>query len=248
MNTPRILEVKIADEQERLRIILEDIRLNKEILKSTVDKNNELQEAIDKKTSEFNSLVERNIIVSQDTETRLKNLSDKELLIDKKSKDIDSKLDSLELALVSTKDEIKKRIDIFDKQYDMYQESLSTLKLKLEKIQKEIESQTETQKTLTSDIKEKNDILVSITDKIKEKENERDILQNDFNRFVKEKDIEKSNILLEIKIEKDKIQKPMELLAEANFFIDRKKKNLDTLIARFRKEFGKLHPELEYPI
>lgn len=245
MNTSGIIEIKIADSKEHLRVISDEVHIQNEILNSKLSKIKELDEQIEARQKELEEIAIKNISITADTDSKLTILADKQNKYLEQERYIVKLVEDSGVELKKISDETIKTKKDYDYNLSCYIEEVKKLGEELVSKTKEIDNLNTKIEELSSILDIKSKELTQLENDTKKKEEEKDRLLKEHDRFVKESAAQKSNILLEIENEKSKISNPMKLLSESNHYLDKKKRNLDILIARFRKEFKKLHPDLD---
>jgi predicted nucleic acid-binding Zn-ribbon protein len=127
--------------------------------------------------------------------------------------------------------ETQKQLEDLKEQVKPLQESIATLTVRAEDLVSQIgrlnRERTDAEKAL---------LLI---------EEEATIAKRNLSTHRNEERKEKTRIQKEIEGEKNKIKKPLELLAKERAELERKQRNFDILVARFRKNFTKWFPGQE---
>lgn len=245
MNKTGITKIKIDDSKEHLRVILSEIDIQSkqlgDILKKIEDTNTELEskkETISKYSEYHNNLISEVDNKLTVLSTREEKINKESSLLDSKKIEIEDQLNLIRRDIEKSKKEQEQSISSHLSQLQILTETLTMLNVNVKNIEKKIS-------TTDSLLMEKETYLSELNNEITKKEEEKNTLLISYDRFVKDSEGKMEVIRNNIEIEKSKIENPMKLLAETDIQTKKKQRNLDILIARFRKEFKKLHPDLD---
>lgn len=241
-------KLKLENTKEHLNVVLGNLRIANNELALVLKEAREKKVSVDESNKKLRQLGivyekilsdirERNTVINN----REKSITEREEKVSSDEEDSKRRLDSLNSIVKYAED----RLTRLELDYKKYRHELTVdLGKETEKIESllyEIETYEDTKNKISQDIKELENERIRLDTEI---ENSKRTLKD----LKAEEERELSRIRIEIELEKEKIARPMELLAETSAIVDKKQKNLSTLEARFRKEFKRIHPNLNPPI
>lgn len=245
MNKTRLQSIKIADSVEHLRIITDEVRIQNDTLNKLLSEKKRILDDISNAELKLIEIKRESSSIMDEASKLLKIAKDKEISVsDKESKIIILKketedyLSSKEKEIEDKKNYANSFIEIIRKESDSLIKSVSLMKeekLSLESLLKSMER----------NISEATRELKTVDLEVFKKKEELAKLIQELDSFVASSNEKRKLINEEIEAEKKKVEKPLQMLIEKEVEIKRKDGNLKTLVARFKKEFKKLHPDLD---
>ena len=240
--------LKLENATEHLRVTENNLNIVSGNLNILVSKKVKLEQDIEKLT-----------LISQQKEKEIHDFLDKskDLKISLNNKVIDTEnfVKESEQRIVQNKKELLKillDIDNITTKYNTFcslkEKEVSELLVKVKMLELEESSSIKKLDSIMDEIAEKISLRNQISDEIIKFNTEQSDVLIKISDKIKEKNKELSKIEETILEEKDKIKMPLESLALAELKLKKKEDNLNILIARFRKEFKKLHPDLEFKL
>lgn len=245
MNKNALDKRRLDDAKEHLRIIKNELNVASNELSSVLSELNDAREELANVMSKASADKIRAVSMLKEANERLAIADQRELEIQEHEKEVRKQ----EQNFKDKKVEKEKELREIETQHQRYLAELSN----------EIEDQEDERNRLSlitfsmeEGIEELEDKRSKILDETRKIEAEEKLVresmlqsQKEYNRFLEQKQAESDAIVAEINSNKDKIAMPLQKLALEEFRLDKKKRNLDILIKRFRKEFKKLHPNIE---
>lgn len=245
MNLEALKKVKTANAEEHLKVVLQDVNIaNNELTKilSSIANAQEIlksyNDRIEDKSKEFARIsIEADEIIKRAKFSETKIIEANEDLTRKQNA-----FDSEKQARILTLDILDKKIKEASQYYDGaildYEKQLESKRVEIQDLETELSF-------LVEDIEDGSIELKNIRNEIEEKKKEKEVLENEFNRFVANSKKEREEIQNKIKEELLIVENPRKLINQREIEVSRRERDVWILIKRFRKEFVKLHPTLD---
>lgn len=240
--------LKQENATEHLRILEKNIIIvNDTISKLLLDKKN-----LSKKLAELEDTYSKKCVELEKTLTETKNS-----VIHSDNKILDAQKIMIESNKVVKSNEqsvlnLKERISELENEYNALKlrgdASIRNMEIERERLLNEIESAKARLDDIMDEVAERISIRNNTQDEITKFKLEQTDLLLDVSAKLKEKTKELTRLDKVISEEKDKIKMPLESLHKREIELHNREVNLSILIERFRKEFKKLHPNLDFKV
>lgn len=238
-------QIKIDNFREHLKVLKRDIDIANKTLSEILKKN---KESIETSQKNLNDLA----ILSASKKAEVDNLIGEIKIRNKDADDRDNKLTIRENKIKEENKKLEDSLTLYSEKINKLnaEESVLTHDIKLLQTSKdEIIADLESAKSKLEEILDESAEAMNrkytIEKSLKEMEAKMEKQTKEIQLSISEKMVELSKIEEKILDEKEKIVLPKRNLELLRDEIDKKQNNLNILVARFRKEFKKLHPDLE---
>ena len=233
----------------------EQLRVTKSELQSV---NNELSKALLKKGSVLDSIKEliiENSEIKKDSKIKLRELKVRGMELDNKESGLSMREEDInrnELTSIMKIEDEQKKLDSnktnYSKRLADLTDKIGQSELKLIEVSESIKTNTKIKKDLTKEVKTlstENNKLDSKLAKLEINYSEDLVI---LDNMISKKNQELDSINNQILTEQQKTGSAEQSIAIEHKKLERRKKNLDTIIARFNKTFKKNYPRLELKV
>lgn len=239
MNT-EINDIVISDKKEHLRIITEDIVIQSSKLSHILQERDGIISDIKDKQDEL-------LIIENKCKNVYDNIINLESIKEKLNQEISDKnkeIDIVKQDILKNKDTLNRTITDLNNSTEIARKELNILISLKESIIKDIYDLKARYDSDVEYYKSKQEKVSSIKKEYEELKNIKQDFCNSFELEKKNKLSELKALDVELSNALEIIKNPIQSLNNRESILDKRERNFEILVSRFRKEFKKLHPDL----